>query len=77
MRFEEEFNAEINHEILQKHRKLLKVLAIDSQVVCVCRNSEDNFFYLLECCDDFYTHKLTKEECVELSELFQELANEL
>jgi hypothetical protein len=35
---------------------------------------DDGSYYLLECCDEYFGHDLTKEECIELSELFREIA---
>ena len=35
----------------------------------------NNGLYLRECCDEYFTHNLTKVECLELSELFNELAD--
>ena len=72
---ERDFNYEIDNPILQKHRELLRKLAIDSRVICVCSEENNNGFYLRECCDEYFTHELTKAECLELSELFNELAD--
>lgn len=72
---ERDFNYEIEHPILQKHRYLLWKLANDSRVMCVCSEEDNKGFYLRECCDEYFTHDLTKEECLELSELFKELAD--
>ena len=72
---ERDFNYEIDNPVLQKHRELLRKLAIDSRVVCVCSEENNNGFYLRECCDEYFTHNLTKVECLELSELFNELAD--
>lgn len=72
---ERDFNYEIEHPILQKHHDLLWKLANDSRVMCVCSEEDNKGFYLRECCDEYFTHDLTKEECLELSELFKELAD--
>ena len=72
---ERDFNYEIDNPILQKHRELLRKLAIDSRVVCICSEENNNGYYLRECCDEYFTHDLTKVECLELSELFNELAD--
>lgn len=70
---EEENDGYLNHPILKKHIDLLKKLSVDSRVLIVGK-SNDNGFFVSECCDGWYSHKLTKDECVELSELFRELA---
>lgn len=70
---ERDFNYEIDNPVLQKHKELLRKLAID--VVCVCSEEGSKGFYLRECCDEYFTHDLTKDECLELSELFKEIAN--
>ena len=75
--FESEFKESIVDEILQKHKDLLEVLSMDSRVICVCKDNETNEFYLEECCDNYFRHTLTKEECIELSELFREITNKL
>ena len=59
--------------ILQKHIDLLEKLS-DARIFCVCKDNESNDFYLTECCDDWFTHTLTKDECLELSDLFKEIA---
>lgn len=71
--YEDDFKAMLNdNEILQKHAALLKTLS-DDRVVCVgC--DQDGTFYIGECCDEWFDHTLTKEECIELSELFKEIA---
>ena len=72
---ERDFNYKTDNPILQKHREVLRKLAIDSRVVCICSEENNNGFYLRECCDEYFTHNLTKVECLELSELFNELAD--
>lgn len=61
-----------NNPILLKYTKLLQTLS-DDRIMCV-NYTQDNGFYLVECCDDWFDHKLTKEECLELSEMFKEIA---
>lgn len=70
------FKYETNHPILQKHIKVLERLD-DDRVMCVCYDNEQNKFFAIECCDEWYYHKLTKEDCIELSELFREIAEVL
>lgn len=61
-----------DNKILQKHKDLLRVLSND-RTMCV-GYEQDGTFYIQECCDDWYYHNLTKEECMELSEMFEEIA---
>lgn len=71
-----EFKATLNgNKTLYKHEKLLKTLS-DDRVVCI-GYEQDGTFYIQECCDEWYYHDLTKEECLELSELFREIAEDL
>lgn len=71
--FEQDFNWIISgSDLLQKHKNLLKILS-DDRAMCV-GYTEDGSYYILECCDEYYSHDLTKEECIELSELFKEIA---
>lgn len=74
--FESDFNECINNnEILLKHRKLLKAIS-DDRVMMVCHDDNEGY-YIEECCDEWFCHNLTKEECVELSELFKEIADSI
>ena len=61
-----------NNPILLKYTKLLQTLS-DDRIMCVSY-TQDNSYYLVECCDEWFDHKLTKEECLELSEMFKEIA---
>lgn len=71
-----EFEESMNEDsILSKHSELLKKLAVESNTLCVLETEGE--FFLLECCDCWYTHTLTKEECLELSLLFSEIAEKI
>lgn len=71
-----EFEATLNgNKTLQKHKDLLKTLS-DDRVICI-GYEHDGTFYIMECCDEYYYHDMTKEECLELSELFKEIAEEI
>ena len=73
--FESDFYDELrNDDILLKHKSLLKKLAVDDRTVVVGK-TKDGDFYLKECCDEWFGHELTKDECIELSELFKELSD--
>lgn len=69
-----DFYLATEHPILQKHTELLRRLN-DDRVMCVCYGNKE--FYIEEQCDEWYSHTLTKAECIELSELFREIANRL
>lgn len=72
--FERDFNyITDNSSVLQTHKKLLKALS-DDRVMCVGYGESGNDYYIMECCDEWYSHYLTKEECLELSKMFQEIA---
>ena len=72
MLYESDFNTILNNnKTLLKYEPLLKTLTFDG-VMCVGFENDD--FYIQECCDGYYRHKLNKEECVELSELFKNIA---
>ena len=64
-----------SNKTLKKHRNLLQTLCKD-RIMCVGYEDDDTFF-IQECCDEWYYHNLTREECIELSELFKELAQEI
>lgn len=68
-----EVGAAINgNKILQQHRSLLSKLYEDR--VMIVGYEHDDTFYIQECCDDYFYHDLTENECIELSELFGEIA---
>ena len=76
MLYPEDFKDMTQHQLLQKYIELLKELS-DDGVVCVGFDEADNKFYLVECCDVWFYHGLTKENCLKLSELFKEIAEEI
>ena len=65
-------NKQLRHPIIQKHKELLERLS-DARVICVL-HTEPNEFALLECCDGYYSYDLKQKDCLELSEIFKEIA---
>lgn len=61
-----------NNKTLLKYEDLLRKL-VDDRIMCVGYEQNGNF-YLVECCDEYFIHDLTKEECLELSEMFKDIA---
>lgn len=72
--YRSDFNLATKHPILEKHINLLDRLNYD-RVMCVCYQKSNNEFYIEEQCDQWFSHTLTKDECIELSELFREIAD--
>jgi hypothetical protein len=71
--YESEFKATLNgNKTLQKYERLLRTLSND-RIMCVGYEQDGNF-YLVECCDEWFYHDLTKEECLALSEMFKEIS---
>ena len=70
----QDFKASTRHPILIKHTKILETLN-DERVMCVCYDDNENKFYIQEMCDDWYSHDLSKNDCLELAQLFSELAD--
>ena len=70
---EVDFDDEAKHYILQKHIGILKTLN-DERVLYLCYDTKSKVFYIRESCDEWFTHELTKNDCIELSELFKELS---
>ena len=68
----ENYGEYVQHPVLVKHFDLIKKLAYD-RTFGVFYDEEDGF-WIEECCDNYFNHTLTKEECVELSEMFKEIA---
>jgi hypothetical protein len=62
----------VQHPVLAKHFDLIEGLAYD-RVFGIFYDKEDGF-WIEECCDNWFKHALTKEECLELSEMFAEVA---
>ena len=74
--FESELQENINDTILKKYKNLIKKLSIDNRVLCICKDNENGEYYLEECCDNYFKYTLTKEDCLQLAKLFNEIANE-
>lgn len=72
--YRSDFNLATKHLILEKHIDLLDRLNYD-RVMCVCYKESNKEFYIEEQCDAWFAHTLTKDECIELSELFREIAD--
>lgn len=68
--------GDVNHPVLQKYADILEKIN-DDRVMCVCYDKEKNTFFIIECCDEWFYHDLTKENCIELSELFKEIAESI
>ena len=68
--FESELQENINDTILKKYKNLIKKLSIDNRVLCICKDNENG-----ECCDNYFKYTLTKEDCLQLAKLFNEIAN--
>ena len=62
----------VQHPVLAKHFDLIEGLAYD-RVFGIFYDKEDGF-WIEECCDNWFKHTLAKEECLELSEMFAEVA---
>ena len=74
--YERDFKNIINdNPILHKHIDLLHTLSFDG-IMCV-GHDQNGEFYIVECCDQWFVHYLTKEECLELSEMFREIAERI
>ena len=65
----------VDHPVLQAHRKLLNKFIAD-RIFCIFYSEEEGFT-IDECCDDYFTHCLTKDECIELAQLFTEIAQSI
>ena len=74
--YRSDFNLVTKHPILEKHIDLLDKLNYD-RVMCVCYKESNKEFYIEEQCDGWFAHTLTKDECIELSELFREIADSI
>lgn len=74
---EKKMGGKLEHPVLNKHIELIRKLAVDSKIMCILKNDTNSGFSIMECCDDWHAHTLTKNECIELSELFKELSEEI
>lgn len=68
-------NKQLRHPIIQKHKELLEKMS-DERIFCVL-NNEPNEFVLLECCDGCFGYEVEREDCLELAEMFREIAEVL
>ena len=57
-----------------KYSKVLETFSRD-RIFSVIRKEDG--FYILENCDEYFSHKLTKKECEDLSELFLQISSEI
>ena len=60
-----------NYSEFEKYRTVLE--KINSERAFSIQNKNDEF-WLVEECDEYFLHELTKQDCLELSELFSEIA---
>lgn len=65
-------DEQLQHPVIQKYKKLLQRVS-DERVFTVTYEGNATFG-LMECCDACFGYDLTKEDCLELAELFKELA---
>lgn len=63
------------HPIIKKHENILIKLS-NERVMCV-EYDESGKFYIVEYCDEWFSHLLTKADCIELAEMFNEIACEI
>ncbi|MBO5828842.1 MAG: hypothetical protein J6R59_10395 [Paludibacteraceae bacterium] len=63
----------IKHPALYKHKELLQDFASE-RIFCIYY-SPNNEFYIEECCDEWFGKVLNKKQCLELSEMFKEMAD--
>lgn len=71
----EDASEYVKHPVLLKHLELLRTL-MEDRVMCVFHSKNDGF-WMEECCDNYYCHTLTRDECLELSEMFKEIAENM
>lgn len=57
-----------------QYAKVLEAFSKD-RIFSIIRKGDG--FYIFEKCDEYFSHKLTQEECEDLSELFAELADKI
>lgn len=65
---------EYDHPILRKHKTTIETL-IQERVFTVKKSEKG--FCVMECCDEYFSHDLTRSDCLELAALFEDLAKEL
>lgn len=60
--------------IINKYKDILSRLS-DERVMTV--EYDSGYYFIYEKCDDWFCHKLTKEDCLELSNLFKEISEKI
>ena len=63
------------HRILKKHKEILERL-LNKRVFSI-EFFKDGSICIFEGCDGYFYHELSKKECMELSDLFRELGEEI
>lgn len=71
--YDNQEDKQITNHIIRRHKKILYKIANSGVMALLC--NEPNDFLLLECCDGYYGYHLDKEDCLELSEMFREIAD--
>ena len=64
----------IKHPALYKHRELLQEF-VNDRIFCLYYSEENDEFFIEECCDDWFDKTLNKKQCLELSEMFRDIAS--
>jgi hypothetical protein len=59
--------------VLRKHKDVLRVF--DKDRIFSIYHSKNRGFYIEESCDNYFSHELTKKECLKLSEMFKDIAS--
>lgn len=72
----EDITKLIEHPALYKHKDLLKEF-VDNRIFCIYYSDRHKEFRMEECCDNYFSCELTKEQCLELSEMFKDMADYL
>lgn len=73
LEYDNSYSEWTSHPIIQRHKAMLQKMA-NKRVVGIVY--DDGEFGMLECCDGYFYYGLTEQECLELSELFKEIAEE-
>lgn len=62
------------HPVFNGHRALLENLSDEERVVEIGYDEDKKEFFIVERCDEYFCHTLTKQDCIELSELFKKIS---
>jgi len=67
----------VYNETLLKHKNIINILAEDENIFNVMFREDLGIYQIHERCDDYFTTFLNHEMCMQLSEMFGDIAKDI